>query len=76
MGKKILFIFILPPMTKDINILKNISIFQDINVISKQIRNRKENQIMFLKQDLKHKRTEEQLKDPLLQQKLKILEKR
>jgi hypothetical protein len=26
---------------------------------------------MFLKQDLKHKRIEEQLKDPLLQQKIK-----
>jgi hypothetical protein len=65
MGKKILFRFILPPMTKDFNILK------DISVISKQIRNRKEKQIMFLKQDLKHKRIEEQLKDPLLQQKIK-----
>jgi heme oxygenase len=71
MGKKILFKFILPPMTKDINILKDTSIFQVINVISKQIRNRKEKQIMFLKQDLKHKRIEEQLKDPLLQQKIK-----
>jgi hypothetical protein len=67
MGKKILFRFILPPMTKDINILKDTLIFQDINVISKQIRNRKEKQIMFLK----HKRIEEQLKDPLLQQKIK-----
>jgi hypothetical protein len=55
MRKIILFIFILPLMTKD------------INVISKQIRNRKEKQIMFLKQDLKHKRIEEQLKEPLLQ---------
>jgi hypothetical protein len=71
MGKKILFRFILPPMTKDINILKDTFIFQDINVISKQIRNRKEKQIMFLKQDLKHKRIEEQLKDPLLQPKIK-----
>jgi hypothetical protein len=71
MGKKILFRFILPPMTKDINILKDTFIFQDINVISKQIRNRKEKQIMFLKQDLKHKRIEEQLNDPLLQQKIK-----
>jgi hypothetical protein len=42
MGKKILFRFILPPMTKDINILKYISIFQEINDISKQIRDRKE----------------------------------
>jgi hypothetical protein len=58
-------------MTKDINILKNISIFQDINIISKQIRNRKEKQIMFLKHDLKHKRIEEQLKDPLLKQMIK-----
>jgi len=64
MRKKIL-------MTKDINILKDTSIFQDINVISKQIRNRKEKQIIFLKQDLKYKRIEEQLKDPLLQQKIK-----
>jgi hypothetical protein len=71
MGNKILVRFILPPMTKDINILKDISIFQEIHVISKQIRNRKEKQIMFLKQDLKHKRIEEQLKDPLLQQKIK-----
>jgi len=37
MRKIILFIFILPLMTKD------------INVISKQIRNRKEKQIIFLK---------------------------
>jgi hypothetical protein len=59
MRKIILFIFILPLMTKD------------INVISKQIRNRKEKQIMFLKQDLKYKRIKEQLKDPLLQQKIK-----
>jgi hypothetical protein len=49
MGNKILFRFILPPTTKDINILKDTSIFQDINVISKQIRNRKEKQIMLLK---------------------------
>jgi hypothetical protein len=41
MGKKIPFKFILPTMTKDINMLQNISIFQEINVISKQIRNRK-----------------------------------
>jgi hypothetical protein len=60
MGKKILFKFILPPMTKDINILKDISIFQEINAISKQRRNRKEKQIMFLKQDIKDKRIEEQ----------------
>jgi hypothetical protein len=53
-------------MTKDINILKYIFIFQEINVISKQIRNIKEKQIMFLKQDLKHKRMKEQLNDPLL----------
>jgi hypothetical protein len=45
-------------LNKDINILKDTSIFQDINVISKQIRNRKEKQIMFLKQDLKHKSIE------------------
>jgi hypothetical protein len=37
MGKKILFKFILPPITKDNNILKNISIFQEINVISRRI---------------------------------------
>jgi hypothetical protein len=37
MGKKILFKFILPPIAKDINMLKNISIFQEINIISKQI---------------------------------------
>jgi hypothetical protein len=55
MGKKILFKFILPSMTKDINVLEDISIFQEINVIFKQIRNIKEKQIMFLKQDLKHK---------------------
>jgi len=47
MGKKILFKFILPPMTKDINMLKNISIFQEINVISKQIKNR-ENHVVQL----------------------------
>lgn len=76
MGKKILFRFILLPMTKDINILKDISIFQEINIISKQIKNRKEKQIMFLKQDLKHKRIEEQLKDPLLQQKIKTFQEK
>jgi hypothetical protein len=37
MGTKILFKFILPPITKDNNILKNISIFQEINVISIRI---------------------------------------
>jgi hypothetical protein len=37
MGKKILFKFILPPIAKDINMLKNISIFKEINIISKQI---------------------------------------
>jgi hypothetical protein len=41
MGKKILFKFILPPMTKNINMFKNIFIFREINIISKQIRNRK-----------------------------------
>jgi hypothetical protein len=47
MGKKILFKFILPLMTKDINMWKNISIFQEINVISKQIKNR-ENHVVQL----------------------------
>jgi len=47
MGKKILFKFILPPLTKDIIMLKNIFIFQDINVICKQIRNRKNHVIQL-----------------------------
>jgi hypothetical protein len=33
----------------------------------KNKKQKKEKQIMFLKQDLKHKRIEEQLKEPLLQ---------
>jgi hypothetical protein len=40
MGNKILFKFILSPITKDINMLKNVSIFQQINIISKQIKAR------------------------------------
>jgi hypothetical protein len=47
MRKKILFKFILPPITKDIKKLKNIFIFQEINVISKQIRDRKYHESNF-----------------------------
>jgi hypothetical protein len=36
MGKKILFKFVLPPMTKDINMLKDISKFQEINIMNQE----------------------------------------
>jgi hypothetical protein len=38
--KKILFKFILSPITRDMNMLKNIFIFQEINIISRQIKDR------------------------------------
>jgi len=40
--EKILFKFVLPPVSKDINMLKDISIFKEIIVVSKQIKTRKE----------------------------------
>jgi len=66
MGKKILFRFILPPMTKDINILKDTSIFQNINVISKQIRNRKEKTNNVLKTRFKTQKNRRTIKGSII----------
>jgi hypothetical protein len=70
--QKVLFKFIMPPIAKDINLLKNISISKEINIISKNIVLRKEKQLMFLKQNLQYKIIEDQLKDPLVQQKINV----
>jgi hypothetical protein len=58
LGQKITFRFILPPMTRDINLLKQMSFCNEINLIYKSKIARKEKHLMFLKQDLEYKRIE------------------
>jgi hypothetical protein len=70
LGQKITFPFILPPMTRDINLLKQMSFSNEINLIYKSKIARKEKHLMFLKQDLEYKRIEEQLESPLLKQRI------
>ena len=70
LGQKIAFPFILSPMTRDINLLKQMSFSNEINLIYKSKIGRKEKHLMFLKQDLEYKMIEEQLKSLLLKQKI------
>jgi hypothetical protein len=74
LGQKITFPFILPPMTRDINLLKQMSFCNEINLIYKSKIARKEKHLMFLKQDLEYKRIEEQLESPLLKQRIENFE--
>ena len=68
LGQKITFPFILPPMTRDINLLKQMSFSNEINLIYKSKIARKEKHLMLLKQDLEYKIIEEQLELPLMKQ--------
>ena len=70
LGQEIQFKFIFPPVPKEINSLKKISLTREINFLTKNRIRRKENQINFLKHELKYKIIREQLKDPLLTQKI------
>jgi hypothetical protein len=74
LGQKITFPFILPPMTRDINLLKQMSFSNEINLIYKSKIARKEKHLMFLQQDLEYKRIEEQLELPLLKQRIENFE--
>ena len=49
LGQKIILPFILPPMTRDINLLKQMSFSNKINSIYKSKIARKEKHLMFLK---------------------------
>jgi hypothetical protein len=53
LGQKVLFEFIMPPIAKDVNLLKNLSISKSINIISKEKIQRKQKHIMYLKQEFK-----------------------
>ena len=57
-------------MTRDINLLKQMSFSNEINLIYKSKIARKEKHLMFLKQNLEYKRIEEQLESPLLKQRI------
>jgi hypothetical protein len=72
--QKITFPFILPPMTRDINLLKQMSFSNEFNLIYKSKIARKEKYLMFLKQDLEYKRIEEQLEFPLMKQRIENFE--
>jgi hypothetical protein len=61
-------------MTRDINLLKQMSFCNEINLIYKSKIARKEKHLMFLKQDLEYKRIEEQLEFPLLKQRIENFE--
>jgi hypothetical protein len=74
LGQKITFPFILPPMTRDINMLNQMTFCKEINLIYKSKIARKEKHLMFLKQDLEYKRIEEQLESPLLKQRIENFE--
>jgi hypothetical protein len=56
LGPNITFPFILPPMTRDINLQKQMSFSNEINLIYKSKIARKEKHLMFLKQDLEYKK--------------------
>ena len=74
LGQKITFPFILPPMTRDINLLKQMSFSNEINLIYKSKIARKEKHLMFLKQELEYKRIEEQLELSLLKKRIENFE--
>ena len=57
-------------MTRDINLLNQMSFSNEINLIYKSKITRKEKHLMFLKQDLEYKRIKEQLESPLLKQRI------
>ena len=59
LDQEITFPFVMPPMTRDINLLKQMSFSNEINLIYKSKIARKEKHLMFLKQDLEYKRIEE-----------------
>ena len=61
-------------MTRDINLLKQLSFSNKINLIYKSKITRKEKHLMFLKQDLEYKRIEEQLELPLMKQRIENFE--
>ena len=61
-------------MTRDINLLKQMSFSNEINLIYKSKIARKEKHLMFLKQDLEYKRIEEQLELPLMKQRIENFE--
>jgi hypothetical protein len=61
-------------MTRDINLLKQMSFSNEINLIYKSKSTRKEKHLMFLKQDLEYKRIEEQLELPLMKQRIENFE--
>ena len=59
LGQKITFPFILSPMIRDINLLKQMSFSNEINLVYKSKIVRKEKHLMFLKEDIEYKRIEE-----------------
>jgi hypothetical protein len=61
-------------MTRDINMLNQMTFCKEINLIYKSKIARKEKHLMFLKQDLEYKRIEEQLESPLLKQRIENFE--
>ena len=69
LGQNVTFEFVNPPLIKDINNLKDLSI-SNINLI-----NYKKRQINFLKEELKHERIKQQLETPKIQEIIKNLEK-
>ena len=69
LGQNVTFEFVNPPLIKDINNLKDLSISK-INLI-----NYKKRQINFLKEELKHERIKQHLETPKIQEIIKNLEK-
>ena len=71
-GKDILFKFILPPISKVIHSLDNISIIKEID---KERIYRKNRHLLFLKSEIIYERIVDQLTDPILNRKIEVFKK-
>ena len=69
MKQKIRFQFLSPVKQKELNNLQSNSIYQQLNLIQ-----RKQNKIMFLKEEIQHQRIEEQLQEDSIKQRITTLE--
>ena len=69
LGKDILFKFILPPISKVLHSLDNISIIKEID---KETIYRKNRHLLSLKSEIIYERIADQLTDPILNHKIKV----
>ncbi|KAK0602627.1 hypothetical protein LWI29_035373 [Acer saccharum] len=73
LGKEILFPFTFPILVRDLNTLKNKSVFLENQIANINI---KQDYLSFLKNDLHFERQEKHLEDPKLQQKIQTFKRK